>query len=184
MIPRKIDIVSSTVGSATITGWKRRAKAASFSTYLRYSSRVVAPIQCNSPRAKAGLIKFAASMAPSVFPAPTNVCISSTKSITSPNEADISLRMPFKRSSNSPLNFVPAIKAPISRAKSFLFFKLSGTSPFIILRAIPSAIAVLPTPGSPIKTGLFLVRRLKTCIERRISSSRPMIGSILPSLAA
>ena len=33
-----ISIVSSTPGSSTITGWKRRSSAASFSTYLRYSS--------------------------------------------------------------------------------------------------------------------------------------------------
>ena len=30
-------IVSSTVGSSTVTGWKRRSSAASFSMYLRYS---------------------------------------------------------------------------------------------------------------------------------------------------
>ena len=39
-------------------------------------------------------------------------------------------------------------------------------------------------PREEIRTGLFLVRRLKTCIVRRISSSRPMIGSILPSSTA
>ena len=44
--------------------------------------------------------------------------------------------------------------------------------------------AVLPTPGSPINTGLFLVRRESTWIVRRISSSRPMTGSSLPSRAA
>ena len=36
--------------------------------------------------------------------------------------------------------------------------------------------AVLPTPGSPMSTGLFLVRRDSTWITRRISSSRPMTG--------
>ena len=35
----------------------------------------------------------------------------------------------------------------------------SGTSPRAIFLASPSAIAVLPTPGSPIRTGLFFVRR-------------------------
>ena len=40
--------------------------------------------------------------------------------------------------------------------------------------------AVLPTPGSPISTGLFLVRRESTCMTRRISSSRPMTGSSFP----
>jgi hypothetical protein len=48
------------------------------------------------------------------------------------------------------------------------------------LSASPSAIAVLPTPGSPISTGLFFVRRLSTCMHRRISSSRPITGSSLP----
>ena len=45
-------------------------------------------------------------------------------------------------------------------------------------------IAVLSTPGSPISTGLFLVRRDSTWMARRISSSRPMTGSSLPSRAA
>ena len=37
-------MVSSTVGSSTNTGWKRRSSAASFSMCLRYSSSVVAPM--------------------------------------------------------------------------------------------------------------------------------------------
>jgi hypothetical protein len=32
--PRKIAIVSSTLGSSTSTFWKRRSKAASFSSYI------------------------------------------------------------------------------------------------------------------------------------------------------
>ena len=43
--------------------------------------------------------------------------------------------------------------------------------------------AVLPTPGSPISTGLFLVRRARIWIARRISSSRPITGSSLPERA-
>src|SRR4026209_1794043 len=50
--------------------------------------------------------------------------------------------------------------------------------------ANPSTIAVLPTPGSPMRTGLFLVRRLRTWIVRRISSSRAMTGSSFPAPAA
>ena len=38
------------VGSSTMTGWNRRSSAASFSIYCRYSFRVVAPMQCSSPR--------------------------------------------------------------------------------------------------------------------------------------
>src|SRR6266446_4560665 len=44
--------------------------------------------------------------------------------------------------------------------------------------------AVLPTPASPISTGLFLVRRERTWMTRRISCSRPMTGSSLPSRAS
>jgi hypothetical protein len=70
-----------------------------------------------------------------------------------------------------------------SKDNNFLFFKLSGTSSFAILCANPSIIAVLPTPGSPIKTGLFLVRLDKTCIVLLISSSLPITGSSFPSSA-
>jgi hypothetical protein len=52
--------------------------------YLRYSSSVVAPIMCSSPRASSGLSKLPASIEPSVLPAPTTVCSSSTKSSTRP----------------------------------------------------------------------------------------------------
>ena len=83
--PRRIEIVSSTVGSPTKTGWKRRASAASFSTCLRYSSSVVAPTQCSSPRASAGFSRLEASIAPSALPAPTSVCISSMNRMISPS---------------------------------------------------------------------------------------------------
>ena len=43
--PLRIEIVSSTVGSSTITGWNRLSSAGSFSIYSLCSSRVVAPIQ-------------------------------------------------------------------------------------------------------------------------------------------
>ncbi len=60
----------------------------------------------------------------------------------------------------------------------------SGMSPETIRCARPSTIAVLPTPGSPISTGLFLVRRESTWMTRRISSSRPITGSSLPASAS
>ncbi len=44
---------------------------------------------------------------------------------------------------------------------------------------IPSAKAVFPTPGSPIRIGLFFVLLDKTCIDLLISLSLPIIGSIL-----
>ena len=64
-----------------------------------------------------------------------------------------------------------------------LFFRLLGTSPFIIRVASPSIMAVLPTPGTPTKTGLFLVFLERILVILRISSSRPITGSIFPSLA-
>ena len=182
--PRRIEIVSSTVGSETNTGWKRRASAASFSTCFLYSSSVVAPMQCSSPRASAGFKRFDASIAPSALPAPTSVCISSMNRMMPPSEDITSFSTAFSRSSNSPRYFAPAIIAPRSSASSFLSFRLSGTSPLTMRSARPSTMAVLPTPGSPISTGLFLVRRDSTCTVRRISSSRPITGSSLPSRAA
>src|SRR3954465_8835822 len=49
----------------------------------RYSSRVVAPMMCSSPRARAGLSMLPAPPEPSEAPAPTTVCSSSMKTITS-----------------------------------------------------------------------------------------------------
>ncbi|CAB5569065.1 Uncharacterised protein [Shigella sonnei] len=155
-------MVSSTEGSATNTFWKRRSSAASFSMYWRYSSSVVAPTQCNSPRASAGFSMFPASIAPSALPAPTMVCNSSINRMTLPSCLARSLSTPFKRSSNSPRYFAPATSAPISSASTRRPFNPSGTSPLIIRCARPSTMAVLPTPGSPISTGLFLVRRCST----------------------
>ena len=152
--------------------------------YFLYSSKVVAPITRISPLASIGFNRFPASIAPSVLPAPTIVWISSINRIISPFESSTSFKTAFKRSSNSPLNLAPAIRDPISNEKTFLFFKESGTSPFKILWANPSAIAVFPTPGSPIRTGLFLVLLEIICIVLLISPSLPIIGSIFPFLAS
>ena len=51
---------------------------------------------------------------------------------------------------------------------------VSGTSPATIACANPSATAVLPTPASPTRHGLFFVRRDSTCITRSISLPRPI----------
>ncbi len=90
----------------------------------------------------------------------------------------------MRRSSNSPRYFAPAISAPMSSETTRRSRSDSGTSPETIRWARPSAIAVLPTPGSPISTGLFFVRRESTCMTRRISASRPITGSSWPSEAA
>ena len=115
----------------------------------------------SSPRASAGFRILAASIAPSPLPAPTRVWISSMKRIISPSLWVTSLTIALRRSSNSPLYLAPATSAPISSEYICLLRRFSGTSPRTIRCARPSAIAVLPVPGSPISIGLFLVRRLR-----------------------
>ena len=99
-----------------------------------------------------------------------------------PSDFLTSFKTALSRSSNSPRNLAPAINEPMSKEKTVLSFRFSGTSLRTIRCARPSTIAVLPTPGSPINTGLFLVFRERMRITSRISSSRPIIGSCLPFL--
>ena len=98
-----------------------------------YSSKVVAPIQCISPLARAGLSIFEASIAPSAEPAPTIVCNSSINKMIDSLEFEISYKIDFNLSSNSPRYFAPANKLPKSRANTLVFFNVSGTSLFVIL---------------------------------------------------
>ncbi len=139
---------------------------------------------CSSPRASIGLSMLPASMAPSVAPAPTTVCSSSTNSRIRPSAARTSLSTALSRSSNSPRYLAPATSDPMSRLKTVLSFRPSGTSPCVMRWARPSTMAVFPTPGSPISTGLFLVLRDRIWMTRRISASRPMTGSSLPAAAS
>ena len=175
--------MSSTDGSSTSTGWNLLSRALSFSMYSLYSSSVVAPMQCSSPRASMGFSILPASIAPSVLPAPTIRCSSSMNKITLPSDFLTSSSTAFSLSSNSPLYFAPATNAPISSENISLSFKASGTSPATILCASPSTAAVFPTPGSPIRTGLFFVFLDKIRIIFLISESRPMTGSSFCSLA-
>src|SRR5712691_2391478 len=178
-----ISIDSGTDGARTMTGWKRRSRAPSFSMYFRYSSSVVAPMVWISPRERAGFSMFEASMAPSAAPAPIRVWSSSRKSTTF-SDWRISFMTALSRSSNWPRYFVPATSAPRSSWSRRFWASTSGTSCPTMRWARPSTMAVLPTPGSPMRTGLFLVRRARIWITRSISVSRPMTGSSLPSRAS
>ena len=140
-------------------------------------------MQCNSPRASIGFKRFPASIEPSVFPAPTIVCSSSIKRMILPSAFLTSFKTAFSLSSNSPRYFAPATSAPMSSEKMVLSFSPSGTSPRTIRCASPSAIAVLPTPGSPIRTGLFLLFLERIRMTLRISESRPITGSSFCSRA-
>ena len=152
--------------------------------YSLYSFRVVAPITLISPRASIGFIMFDASIAPSLLPAPTMVWISSMNIIIWPSDFLTSSITALSLSSNWPLYLAPATRAPMSSEKILLPWSGSGTSLFTILWARPSTIAVLPTPGWPIRTGLFFLRLLRILRAFLISLSLPITGSILPSLAS
>ena len=126
--PRRISTVSSTDGSSTVTGEKRRASAPSRSI-LRNSASVVAPTMRSSPRASIGLSMFAASIAPSAPPAPRIVCSSSTNSTTRPSASATSSSTAFRRCSNWPRNCAPATMPARSSATSAAPRSVSGTSP-------------------------------------------------------
>ena len=145
---------------ATSTGWKRRAS--------RRPSRCAGDTRraswrrrsASSPRASAGLSMLEASIAPSALPAPTSVCISSMKRMTLAAGAVTSSSTDFKRSSNSPRYLAPAIMAPRSSAMQLLVGQALGhVAVDDVLYARPSAIAFLPTPGSPRRTGFGFRRR-------------------------
>ena len=154
----RISNVSSFVEPSTITFWNLLSNAPSFSKFLRYSSRVVAPIHWISPRASAGLNIFEASNEPEELPAPTMVWISSMNIIISGFAWSSSI-ITFILSSNCPLYFVPATTDVISKDNTRLSARFLGQSPSYIFIAKPSAIAVLPQPGSPIIMGLFFFLR-------------------------
>ena len=106
--------------------------------YLRYSFSVVAPIARSSPRASAGFSMFEASIEPSAAPAPTSVCNSSMNRMICPSDSVTSFSTAFKRSSNSPRYFAPAIKEARSSDTMRFGFKTSGTSPATMrLRGLP-----------------------------------------------
>ena len=122
-------------------------------------------------------------MPPDAAPAPIKVWISSMNKIALGFPCR-DLITPLRRCSKSPRYLVPASNAPISKEYTMASDKISGTSFWVMRQAKPSAIAVLPTPASPTNSGLFLRLRHKIWMVRSTSYSRPMRGSILPSLAS
>ena len=88
-----------------------------------------------------------------------------------------------RRCSNSPFMLAPACNSPRSSMNSLFPCNFGGTSPEAKRWAKPSTTAVLPTPASPVRIGLFWRRRSRMSMIWRISSSRPTIGSIFPLAA-
>ena len=136
----------------------------------------------NSPLARAGLTILDASRDPEDPPAPTSVCSSSIKTMTSGFPFSSSM-IAFILSSNCPLYLVPATMEPISRLTTLLFSRFLETFLWMIRSASPSAIADLPTPGSPIRTGLFFFLLARIWETLSISESLPTMGSSFPLFA-
>ena len=164
-----------------MTGWKRRSSAASFSMCLRYSSSVVAPMQLQLA-ARQRRLHHVAGVDGALGRAGADHRVqlvdeehhvlrpSGSRSIT---RLEALLELAAVLGAGHHARRCPAPSTRLSRS-------ISGTSPSTIRCARPSTMAVLPTPGSPMSTGLFLVRRESTWITRLISSSRPITGSSLP----
>ena len=94
-----------------------------------------------------------------------------------------SSRIAFILSSNCPLYFVPATIEDKSREYILLSKITLGALPSFIKIAKPSTIAVLPTPGSPIRTGLFFFLLDNIWDTLFISSFLPTTGSKISSSA-
>ena len=155
-------IVSSTLGSLTTTGWNRRSSAASFSMCLRYSSSVVAPTVWSSPRASIGLSMLDASIAPFGGAGADD----RVELVDEEDHLAGGVRH-FLEDRLQPLLELAAVLRPgDERAHverdDLLVLEALGTSCRTIRCASPSTTAVLPTPGSPMSTGLFFVRRDST----------------------
>ena len=67
----------------------------------------------------------------------------------------------FKRFSNSPFTDAPACSKPMSSTWMATPCSGVGTSPKATRSASPSTTAVLPTPASPVRMGLFCRRRIR-----------------------
>ena len=88
------------------------------------------------------------------------------------------------RSSNCPRYLVPATMDVMSRLTMRLLNSTGEVCLLLMSCASPSTIALFPTPGSPMRMGLFFFLRHKISVTRCISRSRPTMGSSFPSAAA
>ena len=121
-------------------------------------------------------------MAPSAAPAPAIMCISSMNSTVERSRYSSSNRF-LNRSSKSPRYFVPATMDAMSNANNRLPRSAGVICPLAMRWASASARALLPTPGSPSRQGLFFWRRQRISIIRSSSASRQSTGSSRPSCA-
>ena len=184
--PRRIEIVSSTVGSPTNTGWKRRCSAGVLLDVLLVLVE----------RGRADAVQLAARQrgleqvrgvhrAFAMAPAPISVCISSMNRMISPSAPLTSSSTALSRSSNSPRYFAPAIRLPMSSAISAAVLRGCRAR-----RRWRCAARGLRRSRSCRRRARRSAPDCSWCggrgsgSVRRISSSRPMTGSSLPSRAA
>ena len=120
-----------------------------------------------------------ASMAPSALPAPTMVWISSMKTMMRPSSLAMSRSTAFSAPRTRP---VLGAGQQAGHVQHQHLLALQGFRHLAVDDALGQAFddGGLADPGSPISTGLFLVRRCRIWMARRISSSRPITGSSLP----
>jgi len=168
------------LGGSTSTGWKRRSSAASFSMCLRYSSSVVAPRQCNSPRASIGFKEVArVHRAFGLAGAHDEVELVDEQQ-DAPSLCLISASTALRRSSNSPRYFAPATKrAHVEREDRLVLQPLGHVA---AQNALGEALdnGGLANAGFADQDGIVLGLAGEDRMVRRISSSRPMTGSIRP----
>jgi len=167
-----------------MTGWNRRSRAASFSMCFLYSSRVVAPMQLQLAAREQRLQQIARVHGASAGAGPTTVCSSSMNRTIWPCASWTALSTALSRSLELAAVLGAGDERAMSRATIALVLQPLGDVAAHDALGQPSTIAVLPTPGGPISTGLFLVRRERIWMDARISSSRPMTGSSFPCCAS
>ena len=84
---------------------------------------------------------------------------------------DVARRLDLAQQALDPLlelaaELVPATRLVRSSRKISLSCSPAGTCPLAMRSAMPSAMAVLPTPASPMRQGLFFWRRLRIWMVR------------------
>ena len=169
-------------GSSICTGWKRRVSAGSFSMCWRYSAQVVAAM-VRRVAARQRRLQQVGGVARAGLAAGAD----QRMRLVDEQDDRRAARPGLRRSPNAgaartrPSSPAPACIRPMSSAHRRTPRSAGGhVARGEALGASPSTTAVLPTPASPVRIGLFCRRRIRTSMIWRISSSRPTIGSIVP----
>ena len=147
----------SSLGSLMVSGWKRRSSAESFSRCLRYSSRVVAPMIWISPRDSGGLQNGGrvdgafrrAGADDGVDLVDEQQHVAGVHDLLDAPSSGV----PRIRRGTCE----PATSADTSSVMRRLLRRMSGTWLATMSWARPSAMAVLPTPGSPMMQRVVLL---------------------------